>query len=280
MQGSVANITEKIQVGVYPADYLPGVSAIPKLIPGTSILNGPVYMGLRHTPGVPSATCMIGPAIPGSAIPGISLEVTGVANLGLPTGSTNIFNLLTSHGLSIFNGVSTNNSLSLKNGVDIKNALNIGNAVTNLSGVLNANGGIKTPIIISEVGRFNGNLYASSVSGAIKSFDIPHPSRERMRLRYACIEGPEAGVYYRGRLKDNNIIELPYYWRDLVDLETITVNLTSHTVYQELYVKAIEWGTKIIVANNLGGPIDCSYVIFAERKDIDKLVVEYEGELE
>lgn len=279
MDCTISNVGEKLQVGQIPSDYNPATAILPKLIPGTSVLNGPIYMGLRHLPGVPTATCMIGPPIPGSAVPGITLEVTGVTNLGLPTGATNIFNLLTVEGLSIFNGVAINNSLALKNGVDVKNALNIGNAVTNFSGVLNAMGGIKTPIIIGEVGRFNGNLFASSVSGAIKSFDIKHPSRDGMRLRYACIEGPEAGVYYRGRLKDSNVIELPYYWRDLVDLETITVNLTPHTMHQELYVKKIEWGTRIIVMNNLGGPVDCSYVIFAERRDIDKLVVEYEGEM-
>ena len=35
-----------------------------------------------------------------------------------------------------------------------------------------------------------------------KPFDIPHPTKgDGHRLRYACIEGPEVGVYYRGRLK-------------------------------------------------------------------------------
>ena len=84
-------------------------------------------------------------------------------------------------------------------------------------------------------------------------------------------------VYYRGRLKDKNVIELPEYWKGLVDSETITVNLTPHGSYQELFVKSIEWGSRVIIVNNAGGSIDCSYVVYAERKDVDKLVVEYKG---
>ena len=61
-----------------------------------------------------------------------------------------------------------------------------------------------------------------------KPFDLVHPSKgEGQRLRYACIEGPEVGVYYRGRLKDSDRIDLPYYWKDLVAEESITVQLLS-----------------------------------------------------
>ena len=56
-----------------------------------------------------------------------------------------------------------------------------------------------------------------------KPFDMVHPSRgEGQRLRYACIEGPEVGVYYRGRVRNkNNVITLPAYWRDLVHLHSL-----------------------------------------------------------
>ena len=40
-----------------------------------------------------------------------------------------------------------------------------------------------------------------------KPFDLVHPTKGKgHRLRYACIEGPEVGVYYRGRLKESNVI--------------------------------------------------------------------------
>lgn len=48
-----------------------------------------------------------------------------------------------------------------------------------------------------------------------KSFIINHPIQEDRYLVHACLEGPEAGVYYRGtgEILDNNssIIELPNY---------------------------------------------------------------------
>ena len=76
----------------------------------------------------------------------------------------------------------------------------------------------------------SGTTYAS-VQGTInvqgwKGFDIKHPTKENHRLRYVCLEGPEGGVYYRGILKDSEFIELPDYWKDLVDTKTITVHLT------------------------------------------------------
>ena len=78
---------------------------------------------------------------------------------------------------------------------------------------------------------------------------------------------------------NSNVIDLPEYWRGLVDPETITVNLTPHKFYQELYVKNIEWGCKINIINNAGGPIDCSYIVYAERKDVSKLDIEYKEEM-
>jgi hypothetical protein len=110
-----------------------------------------------------------------------------------------------------------------------------------------------------------------------KEFDIPHPTKANHRLAHACLEGPEIGVYYRGRLNNEHIISLPDYWRGLVDPESISVQLTPHECYQELYVKEIQWGSKIIITNNSGGPVNCSYVVFGKRKDVPDLEIEYIG---
>ena len=107
-------------------------------------------------------------------------------------------------------------------------------------------------------------------SAVSKSFDIPHPIKLNMRLRYGSLEGPENGVYIRGNTQEN-IIELPEYWMGLVDESTITVSLTSIGKFQKVYVQKIE-DNKIYI----GGRVkNISYVIFGERKDIDKLIVEY-----
>jgi len=112
---------------------------------------------------------------------------------------------------------------------------------------------------------------------AKKSFDIPHPTKQDHRLRYICLEGPQAEVYFRGKLKKQTIIELPDYWINLVDPETIGVNLTPIGVWQELFVDKIEWGTKIYIKNNSGSQINCDYVVYAERKDTTKNIPEYKG---
>ena len=110
-----------------------------------------------------------------------------------------------------------------------------------------------------------------------KPFDIPHPTKKGYRLRHVCLEGPESGVYYRGRLTGNSVIELPEYWRGLVDAETITVTLTQIKTSQDLIVDGIEWGTRVKIRSGNGTDIDCFYLVHAERKDGEKLIVEYEG---
>ena len=107
-------------------------------------------------------------------------------------------------------------------------------------------------------------------SAVSKSFDIPHPTKKDMRLRYGSLEGPENGVYVRGVTEDN-IIELPEYWTGLVDASTITVSLTPVGKFQKVYVKKIK-NNKVYV----GGRVkEISYVIFGERKDTPRLTVEY-----
>ena len=111
-----------------------------------------------------------------------------------------------------------------------------------------------------------------------KGFDIKHPNKKGHRLRHVCVEGPEAAVYVRGTLKNSNIIELPEYWKGLIDPESISITLTPIGSYQELYIKNIDWGQKVTVMNSTSGSIHCFYSIWASRVDGEPLVVEYEGE--
>ena len=125
----------------------------------------------------------------------------------------------------------------------------------------------------------SGTTYAS-VQGTInvqgwKGFDIKHPTKENHRLRYVCLEGPEGGVYHRGILKDSEFIELPDYWKDLVDTKTITVHLTPIGTYQYLYYTVAK--NRIIVKNHSNLPTHCSYIVYGERKDGEPLIPEYKG---
>ena len=126
------------------------------------------------------------------------------------------------------------------------------------------------PII---AGRCTGN----------KMFDISHPEMTGKRVRHICAEGPEPGIYIRGRLKDSKRIELPDYWEGLVDYDTITVTLTAIGKPQHLYVKSID-KNEIIIDNRKGDEClpSCHYEVWVARwlnpKDHDeKLEVVYEG---
>ena len=112
-----------------------------------------------------------------------------------------------------------------------------------------------------------------------KDFDIPHPTKEGWRLTHACVEGPEAAVYIRGRVKNNTEIHLPDYWKGLVDINTITINLTPIGAHQDVIIK--RWNDEKVYLQSKGGmPIDCFYYIMAERKDTEKLIPEYQGTIE
>ena len=110
-----------------------------------------------------------------------------------------------------------------------------------------------------------------------KPFDIKHPSKDGYRLRYACIEGPEVGVYCRGRVRGEKIIKLPDYWKDLVDIESISVQLQPIGAHQDVIIK--RWDDQFIYLQAQGGmPVNCFYHVYAARKDVNPLYVEYEGE--
>jgi hypothetical protein len=128
--------------------------------------------------------------------------------------------------------------------------------------------------------RFDGSTLSitgnttmtGSLTAASKSFDIPHPTKEGFRLRYGVLEGPEHGVYFRG-FTDSNVIELPHYWVDLVHETSITVQLTSFGKSEVDYV--IEVKENKIFLNSETGEINSYFFVQAERKDIEKVLLEY-----
>jgi hypothetical protein len=277
---SIATIGDKLIVGQVDTSFL---TASSRVTPGTAVLNGPVYIGATPQIGIARATCMIGPPLGSLAVPA-SLEVTGITNI---IGSLNVFAVSLFQGVTTKNGITIKNALSLKNAVDLKNSISLGNAPK----INNA------PLIVHSSGSFGGYVQAfdfvtttgdslvatnaiarQALALAGKGFDIPHPTKENHRLRYICLEGPEVGAYIRGKLENNNIIELPEYWKNLVYPESITVNLTPIGQYQELFADSISQdGTKIKIKTNSGVPIKCYYTVFAERVTNDKLQPEYKG---
>lgn len=118
---------------------------------------------------------------------------------------------------------------------------------------------------------YTGDLSAiGTISGTVKTFNIPHPSDNSKRLVHACLEGPEAAVYFRGK-ETSNSIELPEYWKDLVDTNSITVHLTPTSLDQNLICLGVI-NNKVLVNNSHNQLFH--YIIYGERKDIQRLEVE------
>jgi hypothetical protein len=143
------------------------------------------------------------------------------------------------------------------------------------------NSGSKTRLAIDH----NGNVgigvtnpsYKLQVGGSIvgtsKSFLIKHPTKEGKKLLHACIEGPENGVYYRGK-STSNIIEMPDYWIGLVHIDSMTVDITAIGPNQDIYVDSISDDGDVTIGSNTDAPLNYFYVIYGERKDIGKLETE------
>ena len=109
-----------------------------------------------------------------------------------------------------------------------------------------------------------------------KNFVIDHPTKPEKKLVYGCLEGPENGVYCRGRVLNRTEIELPEYWTKLIDETTITVSLTPIGAHQDIIVKRIG-DNKIYLQSKSGIPINCFYHIFATRRDVEILITEIDA---
>ena len=130
--------------------------------------------------------------------------------------------------------------------------------------------GTTTPGYKLEV---NGDFAATS-----KSFIIDHPTKPNKRLRYASLEGPENGVYVRGR-GDSDIIELPDYWTGLVHDDSITVQITAIGKNSEGGIRSYSVNNIIdnkvyVYTDSKDAIYEYFYNVYAERKDIEKLQVE------
>ena len=254
--------SEKIVVGV---DISQPIDEPDKTPSGTAILNGPVVCGKvnktqNNYEGVLNVSSDSVPQLPGNRQPVLDVNLAAKVD-----------------GNVVIDGDNKTIQALLVNGdVTI-------NGNTNQDGDITATGTVTAATLI---GAHTGGSISGGVSGksaGAKAFDIPHPSKEGHRLRHICLEGPETAVYYRGRLKGSNIIELPSYWRGLVHEDSITVQLQSIGKHQNLVIESFNSSYVVI---ELGANqdfltneilIDCFYHVYAERKDVEKLIPEYEG---
>jgi hypothetical protein len=227
---------------------------------GTAVLNGPVYVG--KTSASPGYEAILNVTSNSASQDSLNQQPACSASLAIKADGN----------LTVAGDGKTANALLISGGSSVD--------TIHVEGDMFVSGAVDCGNKGKLASRF------SSADGRPKPFDIQHPTKgEGHRLRYACIEGPEVGVYYRGRLKESNVIELPYYWKDLVDENTITVQLqpigsNQNLVIQEFnneFIVIAEDSTNTDLITDLS-TIDCFYHVYGERKDINPLIVEYEGD--
>ena len=247
--------TDKLVVGSNDVSHPDGKDQSPT---GTAVLNGPVYVGKPSAAPGYEAVLNVGtqPAdqLPGNQQPPMSASL----------------------------GIKLDGSMEIVGDGRRPNALKISGGQTDKLFV-DGDAFFSGAVDCGNKGKLAARFAVADSKP--KPFDIQHPTKgEGHRLRYACIEGPEVGVYCRGRLKESNVINLPDYWKDLVHEESITVQLQPIGSNQNLVIQ--EFNNKFIViaedSTNTDlitdlSTIDCFYHVYGERKDINPLIVEYEG---
>ena len=247
--------TDKLVVGSNDVSHPDGKDQSPT---GTAVLNGPVYVGKPSAAPGYEAVLNVGtqPAdqLPGNQQPPMSASL----------------------------GIKLDGSMEIVGDGRRPNALKISGGQTDKLFV-DGDAFFSGAVDCGNKGKLASRFAVADSKP--KPFDIQHPTKgEGHRLRYACIEGPEVGVYCRGRLKESNVINLPDYWKDLVHEESITVQLqpigsNQNLVIQEFnneFIVIAEDSTNTDLITDLS-TIDCFYHVYGERKDINPLIVEYEG---
>jgi hypothetical protein len=160
------------------------------------------------------------------------------------------------------------------NGYLLKQIIPVGSSNTSIIG---ATGYFQT-IDISPSGSITQN-------GSVKSFVIDHPCDNKKYLVHACLEGPEAGVYYRGEGKISNnsstTINLPYYVDNLA--KNFTVQLTQIDDIdseEDVHLKCSRVSKNKF--NVYGKNCSFYWIVYGERLEIEteplKLTTEVKGD--
>jgi hypothetical protein len=233
-------------------------------LPNNTTGNLNVTFGVFSSYGITTGACNT--AVGSSAL---GTNVTGNHNVAVGYGALYLTRGIANIGIGHYGGssISTGSYNVVIGGNDGSTI-----ATTDCNVILSDGlGNIRLSYDAAGVGTSPGDFdVGGALTAVTKSFLIKHPTKENMKLRYGSLEGPENGVYIRGRLSGVNTIELPDYWLGLVDSESITVSLTPIRK-GNFWVDDIIDNTVIVGSDRF---VDCFYTIFAERNDVDKLEVE------
>ena len=237
-------------------------------IDNATIATSNITVGSFKTLDVSAGTLTLAnDQISGDKIQGGTIGSTTITTLASTTGNITTVNATTvdTTNLEVTN-VKAKDGTASATIADSTGVMTIASSVLTTTDI---NGGTIDGVTIGGASAGAGTF--TTLAATTKSFLVDHPTKPDMKLRYACLEGPENGVYVRGCLTGSNVIKLPDYWLGLVHEDSITVSLTPVGRQQDLYVVGIHSNEVYVGGEN----VDCFYVVYGERKDVEKLVVEF-----
>lgn len=109
----------------------------------------------------------------------------------------------------------------------------------------------------------------TSLTNIGKTFIIEHPTNENKYLVHACLEGPEAGVYYRGKgeITNNESVEvvLPHYVEKLAYDFTVQVTPIYGNKIVTLNASEVENNTFRVYGENA----KFHWVVYGSRQEVN-----------
>jgi hypothetical protein len=131
-------------------------------------------------------------------------------------------------------------------------------------------GYVAGPVLsVVELSNVQGIQGPVGPTGA-KTFVIDHPTKQDHYLIHACVEGPEAGVYYRGQatIRERSVtVSLPDYVDRLATNFTVHLTPISKDDEQWIHVK-----TTTVFQNRFtiyaSAPCEVHWMVFGTRRDV------------
>ena len=120
------------------------------------------------------------------------------------------------------------------------------------------------------------NTTSKEITSGVKTFVIDHPTDTEKYLVHACLEGPEAGVYYRGIGEIANghrstIIELPEYVESIATDFTVQITRIVDFDEEDMDEMNIELRTSLVKNNRFkvfGGSCRFFWHVYGKRRSI------------
>lgn len=221
---------------------------------------------------------------------------TGTLSLGasLTTGSVTLGG--TNQTGSIFiggTGATGNIVLGRSNGTQSVNIAIGGTSSGNTKTINIGTGGVAgstTTITVGSAASTTTMSVLGSFTATTKAFTIAHPTKQGYKLRYGSLESPYHGIQLTGSAeipKDKLWVdvELPDYFSSLVHEDSIHIQLTAKNHFNPMCVGSIDFKNNTFRVFTKAESFDYSstgygfyWSLTAERKDVDRLQTEFEGD--